>query len=90
LGRALGMETALSDVLYFLFPSTQFFAPARGVSLMLRRGFHCLKASGVLTREFMSYTCFALITAVRKSVRENDYEPCHDASSLPCHVGNGA
>ncbi len=61
-----GLQTSLPDVLYFLSPHAAFFAPSSGITLMLRRVRHSIKAFAVLSLELMSYACFASITAIRK------------------------
>lgn len=68
IGRTLGLETPLSDVLYYLYPRAAFFAPYRGVPLMLRRAGHSIKAFSALSLELMAYACFASITSIRKIV----------------------
>lgn len=66
LGRAMGVETTLSDVLYYVSPMAPFFAPSRGVPLMVTRVGHSLGSGAVLARELLSYSCFAMITSIRR------------------------
>lgn len=61
-----GLQTPLSDVLYYLSPHAVFFAPSRGVPLMMKRVGHSVKAAAILSWELMSYACFASITTLRR------------------------
>lgn len=67
--HVVGLETSLSDVLYYLWPQAPFFAPGTGISLALKRVGHGLKAGSVLLGALMSYVCFALITRLRRPLR---------------------
>ncbi len=64
-GHAMGLETPFADVLYFLVPHASFFAPSHGISLIMRRVGHGLQAFSVLSKELLSYACFAMITSAR-------------------------
>lgn len=65
-GRALGLETSMPDVLYYLWPQAPYFGVRGGLSLFLKRAGHAMKAGMVLTREALSYACFALAVGFRR------------------------
>ena len=85
-GRAVGLETPLADVLYYLWPHAQFFDPSRGLSLMLKRVGHSLAAMGVLSMEFLSYACFALINRGRRCLRRRNSEATGKVFVTSCIV----
>lgn len=64
--HAVGMETSLPDVLYYIWPQASFFVSDNGFLLALKRVGHGLIALGVLLEATMIYSCFAAITSVRR------------------------
>ena len=68
--RAVGLKTSLGDVMYYLWPQAPFFEPVRGLPLALKRVGHVFKAGSVLLAALMSYTCFVLITGLRRPLRQ--------------------
>lgn len=85
-GRAVGLETPLQDVLYYLWPHALFFAPSHGVPLMLKRVVHSLAAVAVLSREFLSYACFAIINWGRRRLPVRDSASTGTAFVKSCIV----
>jgi hypothetical protein len=76
--RVVGVETALADVLYFLWPHALYFGPAKGVKLNVKREWHFLKAATVLVFAGLRYVCFVGVTSLRNvggALRCGDHFP---------------